>query len=160
MSGLLIADFPFRFVGDLPAGGGYSVSALAESGPVFGEVKTASREVTALHCEVKADNLVLSFPSSRFTAVYHRAAGRPHLTLRERSKTDNHQLLADAFQAAVAKTRGPILQRDGHSTNSHLLSVMFAPTERTRVPVGGTPSGSKSFHRGWGRTSLAWPSRS
>ncbi len=55
--------------------------------------------------EVQKGNLVVSLPSGRFRAVYYKAAGRPHLILRERSKTDNHELLADAFQAAVAKAR-------------------------------------------------------
>jgi hypothetical protein len=55
--------------------------------------------------EVQKGNLVVSLPSGRFRAVYYKAAGRPHLILRERSKTDDHELLADAFQAAVAKAR-------------------------------------------------------
>ena len=55
--------------------------------------------------EVRDGNLVVSLPSVRFRAVYYKPTGRPHLILRERSKTDDDELLADAFQAAVAKAR-------------------------------------------------------
>jgi hypothetical protein len=36
-----------------------------------------------------------------FRATYYKAAGRPHLILRERTKTADHELLAEALQAAV-----------------------------------------------------------
>ena len=55
--------------------------------------------------EVREGNLVVSLPNGSFKAVYYKAAGRPHLILRERSKTDDEELLADAFLAAVAKAR-------------------------------------------------------
>ena len=55
--------------------------------------------------EVEKENLVVSLPGGGFTAVYYRTARRPHLTLRERTKTDDQELLAEAFQAAVAKAR-------------------------------------------------------
>ena len=55
--------------------------------------------------EVRHGNLVISLPNGRFKATYYKAAGRPHLILRERTKTDDHELLAEAFQAAVAKAR-------------------------------------------------------
>ena len=53
--------------------------------------------------EVLDGNLVVSLPNGRFKATYYKPAGRPHLILRERSKTDDDELLAEAFQAAVAK---------------------------------------------------------
>ena len=55
--------------------------------------------------EVRSGNLVVSLPNGRFKATYYKPAGRPHLILRERSKTDDDELLAEAFQAAVAKAR-------------------------------------------------------
>ena len=55
--------------------------------------------------EVRHGNLVISLPNGRFKATYYKAAGRPHLILRERTKTDDHELLAEAFQAAVVKAR-------------------------------------------------------
>ena len=55
--------------------------------------------------EVREGNLVVSLPNGRFKAKYYKPAGRPHLILRERTKTDDHELLAEAFQAAVAKAR-------------------------------------------------------
>jgi hypothetical protein len=55
--------------------------------------------------EVRSGNLVVSLPNGRFKATYYKPAGRPHLILRERSKTDDDELLAEAFQAALAKAR-------------------------------------------------------
>jgi hypothetical protein len=55
--------------------------------------------------EARDGNLVVSDPNGRFKATYYKPAGRPHLILRERTKTDDHELLAEAFQAAVAKAR-------------------------------------------------------
>jgi hypothetical protein len=55
--------------------------------------------------EMRDGNLVVSLPNSKFKATYYKPAGRPHLILRERTKTDDHKLLAEAFQAAVAKAR-------------------------------------------------------
>jgi hypothetical protein len=55
--------------------------------------------------EEQKGNLVASLPGGRFTAVYYKTAGRPHLILRERTKTDDQELLAEALQAAVAKAR-------------------------------------------------------
>jgi hypothetical protein len=72
-------------------------------GTIFEEVETARAKST--HFNIEVSNLVVSLPSGMFTAVYYKAAGRPHLILRERSKTDDHELLAEAFQAAVGKAR-------------------------------------------------------
>jgi len=55
--------------------------------------------------EARNGNIAVSLPNGRFKATYYKAAGRPHLILRERSKTDDDKLLAEAFQAAVAKAR-------------------------------------------------------
>jgi hypothetical protein len=55
--------------------------------------------------EVREGDLVVSLPNGRFKATYHKPPGRPHLILRERTKTDDQELIADAFQAAVAKAR-------------------------------------------------------
>ena len=55
--------------------------------------------------EARDGNLVVSHPNGSFKAIYYKPAGRPHLILRERTKTDDQELLADAFQAAVAKAR-------------------------------------------------------
>ena len=38
-------------------------------------------------------------------AVYFKRAGSPFLTLRQRTKTDDHELLAQVFRAAVNKAR-------------------------------------------------------
>ena len=55
--------------------------------------------------EVRDDNVLVSLPNGKFKATYYKPAGRPHLILRERTKTDDDELLAEAFQAAVAKAR-------------------------------------------------------
>ena len=55
--------------------------------------------------EVRSGNLIVSLPNGRFKATYYKPAGRPHLMLRERSKTDDDELQAEAFQAAIAKAR-------------------------------------------------------
>jgi hypothetical protein len=55
--------------------------------------------------EMRDGNLVVSLPNGGFKAIYYKPTGRPHLILRERTKTDDHELLADAFLAAVAKAR-------------------------------------------------------
>jgi hypothetical protein len=55
--------------------------------------------------EVREGNLVVSVPNGKFKATYYKPPGRPHLILRERSKTDDDELLAEAFQAAVARAR-------------------------------------------------------
>ena len=49
--------------------------------------------------EVRDGNLLVSLPNGRFKATYYKPAGRPHLILRQRTKTD------DAFQVAIAKAR-------------------------------------------------------
>ena len=63
-----------------------------EGAVVFGEVKTAWREVNVLHCRLRDGNLLVSLPNGRFKATYYKPAGRPYLILRERTKTDDHEL--------------------------------------------------------------------
>ena len=64
-----------------------------------------SKKATHFLVEVREGNLVVSVPNGKFKATYYKPPGRPHLILRERSKTDDDELLAEAFQAAVAKAR-------------------------------------------------------
>jgi hypothetical protein len=40
-----------------------------------------------------------------FYATYHKVIDRPQLVLRERTKTDDYELLADAWKAANKKAR-------------------------------------------------------
>ena len=47
----------------------------------------------------------MSLPNGKFKATYYKRPGRPNLILRERTKTDDEALVAEAFQAAVAKAR-------------------------------------------------------
>ena len=55
--------------------------------------------------EVRSGNLIVSLPNGRFKATYYKPAGRPNLILRERSKTDDDEMLDEAFRTAVAKAR-------------------------------------------------------
>ena len=47
----------------------------------------------------------MSLLNDRSKATYYKPAGRPNLILRERTKTDDDELVAEAFQAAVSKAR-------------------------------------------------------
>jgi hypothetical protein len=55
--------------------------------------------------EVRGADLVVSLLNGKFKATYYKPTGRPNLILRERTKTDDDALPAEAFQAAVAKAR-------------------------------------------------------
>jgi hypothetical protein len=55
--------------------------------------------------EMQNGNLVVILPSGGFRAVCYKPPGRTHLILLERTKTDDDELLAEAFLAAVAKAR-------------------------------------------------------
>ena len=55
--------------------------------------------------EVRDCNLLVSLPNGSFKATYYKPAGRPTLILRERTKTDDDALPAEAFQAAIFKAR-------------------------------------------------------
>jgi len=53
----------------------------------------------------KDGNLIVSLPNGKFRAIYYKPHDRPQLILRERTKTDDHELLADAWKAANDKAR-------------------------------------------------------
>ena len=55
--------------------------------------------------EVRDGNLVISLLNGKFKATYYKPTGRPHLILRERTRTDDHEMLDEAFRTAVAKAR-------------------------------------------------------
>ena len=55
--------------------------------------------------EVRGNEIVISLPSARFTAVYYKPIGQPQLILRQRSKCDDYELMTGVYQAAVAKAR-------------------------------------------------------
>jgi hypothetical protein len=56
-----------------------------------------------LDVEVRDRNIVVT--STGFEAVYYRRTDQPYLILRHRTKTDDFELLAQVYQAAVAKAR-------------------------------------------------------
>jgi hypothetical protein len=56
--------------------------------------------------EVQNGNLVVSLPSGKFTAVYYKAAGRPHLILCERTKTTNCWQMHFRLQLPKARELG------------------------------------------------------
>jgi hypothetical protein len=58
-----------------------------------------------LDIEVQDRDLVISVPSARFRAVYYKAAGQPWLILRQRTKCDDYELMADAWRATNDKAR-------------------------------------------------------
>ena len=47
----------------------------------------------------------MTLQKPRFRAVYYKPTGQPQLVLRERTKTDDQEILADAWKAANAKAR-------------------------------------------------------
>ena len=55
--------------------------------------------------QVRDGNLVVSLLNGKFKATYYKPTGRPHLILRERTRTDDHEMLDEAFRTAVAKAR-------------------------------------------------------
>ena len=55
--------------------------------------------------EVRGDLIVVTEPASRFIAVYSKPAGQPQLILKQRTETDDHEILAGAWQAANVKAR-------------------------------------------------------
>ena len=55
--------------------------------------------------QVRGADLVVILLNGKFKATYYKPTGRPNLILRERTKTDDDALSAEAFQAAVAKAR-------------------------------------------------------
>ena len=69
------------------------------------KAKWVGKNSTHFIIEVHGDDLVVSLLNGKFKATYYKPAGRPNLILRERTKTDDEALVAEAFQAAVAKAR-------------------------------------------------------
>ena len=55
--------------------------------------------------EVQAGEIIVTQPSSGFEAIYFKRAGSPFLTLRQRTETDDPELLAQVFRTAVSKAR-------------------------------------------------------
>jgi hypothetical protein len=57
--------------------------------------------------EVTAEGgaIIVTLPNSRFRAVYYKPHRQPQLVLRERTKTDDYELLAEAWKAANDKAR-------------------------------------------------------
>ena len=49
--------------------------------------------------------IIITRPGTDMMTAYRKASDRPNLILRERTKTDDDALAAEAFQAAVAKAR-------------------------------------------------------
>ena len=54
--------------------------------------------------EVRGGDITISLPNGKFRAV-SKPTRRPQLILRERTKTDDDELLADVRKAANAKAR-------------------------------------------------------
>ena len=59
--------------------------------------KRHSSKSTHFIVEVRDGDLVASLPNGKFKATYYKPTGRPHLILRERTRTDDHELLDEAF---------------------------------------------------------------
>ena len=49
--------------------------------------------------------IIVREPERGFWAVYEREANSPQLHLRQRAETEDHDVLAFAFQAAINKAR-------------------------------------------------------
>jgi hypothetical protein len=61
------------------------------------------RDRELLAVEVRGADLVVSLLNGKFKATYYKPMGRPHLILRERTRTDDHEIVDEAYRAAVAK---------------------------------------------------------
>ena len=69
------------------------------------KAKRVGKKSTHFLIEVRGADLVVSLPNGKFKATYYKRPERPNLILRERTKTDDEALVAEAFLAAVAKAR-------------------------------------------------------
>ena len=58
-----------------------------------------------LEIVVEGATITLTHSTAKFKAVYSKQHRLPQLVLKERSKTDNHELLAEAWKAANGKAR-------------------------------------------------------
>ena len=59
----------------------------------------------SFNVRVEGGSIIVAHPKAKFRAVYYKPHGQPLLLLRERSKTDDYELMADAWQAASDKAR-------------------------------------------------------
>ncbi len=59
----------------------------------------------AIEVVVQGGDLIVTLPTWKFRAVYYKPAGQPQLILRERTKTDDYELLAEVWKAANDKAR-------------------------------------------------------
>jgi hypothetical protein len=50
-------------------------------------------------------DVIVTLPKAKFRAVYYKPAGQPQLILRERTQTDDYEVLAKAWKAANDKGR-------------------------------------------------------
>ena len=69
------------------------------------KAKTVGMKSTHFIIEVRGADLVVSLLNGKFKATYYKPTGRPHLILRERTRTDDHEMVDEAFRTAVAKAR-------------------------------------------------------
>jgi hypothetical protein len=78
-----------------------------ESGPTMKKtwLYNDRKRMAAFVVEVQGGEIIVSLPEERFRAVYYKAASQPQLILRERSRTDDYELLADVWLAANDKAR-------------------------------------------------------
>ena len=60
---------------------------------------------TGIEIEDRGDLIIVTQPSSRFVAVYTKPTNKSQLILKRRTDTDDHLLLAQAWQAANDKAR-------------------------------------------------------
>jgi hypothetical protein len=49
---------------------------------------------------VQGVDIIITLPKAKFRAVYYKPAGQPQLILRERTQTDDYEVLAKAWQRA------------------------------------------------------------
>ena len=66
---------------------------------------TYSSKSTHFLIEVRGADLVVRLLNGKFKATYYKPMGLPHLILRERTRTDDHEIVDEAYRAAVAKAR-------------------------------------------------------
>ena len=59
----------------------------------------------SFNIEVHGGAITVMSSDPRFGATYYKPSDKPHLCLRHRTYTEDHELLAQAFQAAVDKAR-------------------------------------------------------
>ena len=62
-------------------------------------------DITCTHVARSCRWTPFSLPTEKFRAVYYKARHQPQLILRERTKTNDHELLADVWKAANNKAR-------------------------------------------------------